>query len=1046
MWAYPNSGTFTGLRSAGLLALLLIFFQVSGQSWSREQFTSESGLLQNRVHGMEMDPWGGLLIGTEGGLVRFDGEHFRQIGIPAPEGMRPARVLEIVAVPDGAFVIRDAGSRQYLFKDNVLTPITSDAPARKPLSRFSGEGVSADLVIRSMDPDSLLAGKSDWAYSVRFIPLGGDRWCLRSDHEMLVYSDSVLVDRFPVPSGRWSHLVRFGKWPFVLDSVGRGYRVEVDRRRTVPVTMLGFPSPEMKQGQLMWRMFWSGIGNKVGLVAGDSLYDVTASAKGDTLFARRLEIELPKDCKTGGVTWLEDGNVLAVGTDTKGLFIYRRNTMRTLLCEVTLDGVNNAYTAQAPYGSNGVLTSTRGSARVFTAAGCDPVPPPMRGFDEVAIALDPEQRYWYGRDDSLFMFDRVTGEEHLVRAGFRPLCFMEENGAMWVGSAKGIHRVHGDSVVLQLPLNEHDLSFRPTAICRAPNGEFWMATCSGVYRSSAQGGWEAVPGLAGVCARALAVVERNVYVGTYGSGAYLYKEGKVLHLPEDHQGFMSHVHAFMPDQEGFMWLSTNQGLFRMRLSDIEAWSNDTTQRIYQAYYGKRSGILNPEFNGGCDPAFVRTADGWASFPTMDGLVWFRPEAIPDAYPMNEVLVEHVEVDGVSRSLTGPTDIPWDHHEVVVRFSLAYWGDQENARLEYRLEGANGGQWIPLRTGQRELRFSTLPSGTPELRIRKVGSDARGEPDALTYRFVVPAPYYRTFWFIALCAIGGVLVFWSALRFNAARLRRKNLQLEKKVRERTGELLEANAVLRRSLEMKEMLVSIISHDIVTPLRFIARVANGVARNTDDRTRMQETLRDLARSSDKLHANAQDLLHWIKRQDGRIDLRPRNVAVNPMVDEVLDMERERAMEKGVLLVNEVGVDDVVRTDRNVLSIVLHNLVANAVTHTDTGTVTLTGRGGRKEYVIMVKDSGPGMPEAAWRHAKRVQHKGALGAMNEEGERDVQGLGLLIVADLLQLLGGRFEVVEHSGIGTEIQVTIPQDVLHEKSPSTGNGTPPIERPRVV
>jgi len=64
--------------------------------WSQQQFMSENGLLQNRVHAMVRDRWGALVIGTEGGLVRFDGDHFKRIGISAVDGIRPSRVLDIL--------------------------------------------------------------------------------------------------------------------------------------------------------------------------------------------------------------------------------------------------------------------------------------------------------------------------------------------------------------------------------------------------------------------------------------------------------------------------------------------------------------------------------------------------------------------------------------------------------------------------------------------------------------------------------------------------------------------------------------------------------------------------------------------------------------------------------------------------------------------------------------------------------------------------------------------------------------------------------------
>jgi signal transduction histidine kinase len=735
-------------------------------------------------------------------------------------------------------------------------------------------------------------------------------------------------------------------------------------------------------------------------------------------------VDLPTECRIGSLAWLRNGEVLAIGTDTKGLFLYRRNAMRSLQCEIGSEGTNNVYFAQAPYGNDGVIASTRGIPRIFTAAGCEDVRPPIRGFDESAILLDHDQRYWYGREDSLFIFDLANSEERLVQTGLRPLCFLEHAGTVVIGTGKGIYTYADGKLTLTNPLNERDLAFRPTALCYTPGGKLWVATCSGVYQAVPNGGWEPVAGLEGICARALSVVDGGIFIGTYGSGAFLSKNGRLWHLPMDNEGFLSHVHAFLADSMGFLWMSTNQGLFRVKRTDLDQWTRDTTQSIYVAYYGKRSGIRNSEFNGGCSPAFTRTNNGWASFPTMDGLVWFKPEEIPDAFPKEPILLETLTEDGKPLERAAEIVLPWDHHEVALSFSLAYWGARENVKLEYSLDGGHAGKWMPMLPGQRELHLSTLPSGKTTLRIRKMGSAFREAGVPIELHFIVPVPFYRSSWFIIACILAGALILAAILRLNAARLRRRNLHLEKMVRARTSELMNSNAELRHSLEMKEMLVSIISHDIVTPLRFIARVSNGAANGlqTQDPKRLGDTLQDIARSSDKLHANAQGLLQWIKRQDGRIDLRIRNVAAHALVEEVLAMEQERAQEKGIGLLNEVPMDDVIRTDRNVLTIILHNLVANAVTHTTSGHVQVTGSLQGASYRITVADTGSGMPEAALRHALRVQGRGALGAMNEEGERDVQGLGLLIIADLLQLLGGSFSVHSEKNRGTTIDVTLP------------------------
>lgn len=993
------------------------------ETWSSEQFMSENGLLQNRVHDMVKDRWGALLIGTEGGLVRFDGHHFKQIGIPAQEGIKPSRVLEIVPTLEGAYVVRDAGCRQYLYANDGFSSLTGDAPARQYTSRFTGSMGGVALTVKAMDPDSTVGAKQMWPSVVRAVPLPNAHWCLRNANELLVYKDSVLARTIPLPQGRSTHLFGIDDRAFLFDKTGAVYGLDPTTWKIVPMAMEGFPAPDVKNGQLTWRLFWNSQDRTSCFITGDALYVMALDPVHDKLVASRVDIRLPQGAKVGAIVWLEGRDVLALGTDNKGLFIYRKQPMRSLLCEGLSEGVNNSYNAQAPFGQSAVITSTRGGARLFDRSGCSTQQPPIPRFNDGAIHLDSDGRYWYGRGDTLLQYDLVTETEQVVRAGLRPMCFFEEGDVLWVGAGSGVYRMEQGTLALAYPLTEDDLAFRPNDLCRTPDGEFWMATCSGVYRVGPRGGWEAVAELSKVCARTLEVVQGAVLIGTYGSGAFVRTDGRVLQLRKDERGFLSHVHAFMDDGLGFIWMSTNQGLFRMKLSDLTAWTADTTLHTYYAYYGKKAGLSNAEFNGGCSPSYVRTRDGWASFPTMDGLAWFNPEAIPDAYPAQAIRVEGVSVGGVPEQ--GPIALDWDHKDLRLALSLTYWGDPENALIEYTLSDDEAA-WTIVPPGQRELHFTSIPAGEHVLRIRKLGAPLRGDAAEVSLSISVQVPLYKKPWFILACVAGTVLLFFGAIQLNASRLRRRNAQLERKVTDRTRELVEANADLRRSLEMKEMLVSIISHDIVTPLRFIARVATGASRRVPDDPdqRLASTLVDLANSSEKLHSNAQGLLQWIKRQDGRIELRPRNIVVHLLVEEVLEREQERAAENGVVLRNAVPMDDIIRSDRNVLSIILHNAVANAVSHSGGARVTVSGALVGDRYRFTIEDTGGGMPEAVLRHAKRVQAQGALGAMGQEGEREVQGLGLLIIADLTQLMGGEFTVDSVLGQGTTVRITLPAD----------------------
>jgi signal transduction histidine kinase len=511
-------------------------------------------------------------------------------------------------------------------------------------------------------------------------------------------------------------------------------------------------------------------------------------------------------------------------------------------------------------------------------------------------------------------------------------------------------------------------------------------------------------------------VDGLVLVGTYGSGAFVVVDGRPMRLPMDRQGFLTHVHAFARDGKGMLWMSTNRGLFRLAMADLHAWLRDPSHHVYYAYYGVDDGIRNAELNGGCDPSFLELGNGQLAFPSLEGVVVFDPAGLPDPVPSGQVRITDLYLDGSPMTVGGELVLPSGHGELRMKLSLPYWGSPENAHLQYRIKGMQT-EWSTLGIKERELRFARFQPGDYELQVRVLGSEVEREPTLL--RFRVEAPLHRRWWFLALAGVGSGLLLLTLLRLNERRLRRLNEELEQAVRARTHELQEANEQLHRSVELKERLVSIISHDIVTPLRFIARVARSMRGRASV---IDEDLRDIAASSDKLHANARNILNWIKHQGGHIELRPRHVAMNPLVEDVLDTMREPATGQGVSLHNEVPMDDVLRTDSDVLHIILQNIVANAVNYAPEGSVTVQGTHEGAVYVLSVVDTGRGISPKALVHVRDIlQGKHGRRGM-DHGDPEMQGLGYVIIGELTGLLGGSVEVAPRESGGTQVTLRLP------------------------
>jgi signal transduction histidine kinase len=330
-----------------------------------------------------------------------------------------------------------------------------------------------------------------------------------------------------------------------------------------------------------------------------------------------------------------------------------------------------------------------------------------------------------------------------------------------------------------------------------------------------------------------------------------------------------------------------------------------------------------------------------------------------------------------------------------------------------LPGAQG----PIAADGR-LVLDRLPTGEFDLEVEVAGS--RGPRIARLLHIEVLPPLYARWWAVLTIALVLTMVVVLLVRLRIRQLERNRRLLEAIVDERTDDLRRTNEALQREVQVKDRLVGILSHDIVSPLRFIAQVAGRSTRGPlgHDTEELRGVLHDIHSSSDKLYVNARNILSWIKHQDGRIAVVREEVDLHELVGAVLG-QFQRA--DGVRITNAVEPGTLVRTDPRLLSIILQNLVANAVVHAG-GEVHVGFRGLADAWTITVADNGPGMSAKA----RAMFEERLQGKAKRHGERtttDRPGLGHVIVADLLRLLEGSIRLGTPPGGGTEVEVRLPR-----------------------
>lgn len=219
--------------------------------------------------------------------------------------------------------------------------------------------------------------------------------------------------------------------------------------------------------------------------------------------------------------------------------------------------------------------------------------------------------------------------------------------------------------------------------------------------------------------------------------------------------------------------------------------------------------------------------------------------------------------------------------------------------------------------------------------------------------------------------------------------------------------------------KSRLLATVSHEIRTPLSGILGM-NHLLAQTPLTLEQANYLTGIRQSGHALVQLVEDLLDFSTIEVGRFQLHPRQEALRPLLEGVIEMLAHRAHEKGIEIAASVAADvpESMEFDPARLRQILFNVIGNAVKFTQTGGVLVRVDLHERDLTISVRDSGPGMTEE--------EQARVFGEFEQAGsvvERSAgTGLGLAISARILREFGGRLSVASERGEGSEFVISFP------------------------
>jgi PAS domain S-box-containing protein len=255
------------------------------------------------------------------------------------------------------------------------------------------------------------------------------------------------------------------------------------------------------------------------------------------------------------------------------------------------------------------------------------------------------------------------------------------------------------------------------------------------------------------------------------------------------------------------------------------------------------------------------------------------------------------------------------------------------------------------------------------------------------------------------------------------LDRYSRDLERMVRARTDQLMQANEALQRATETRIRFLSSMSHELRVPLNSVIGFAGILLQGlsgplTDDQRKQIEMIYASGR---RLIGTIDDVLDIARIEAGTEEIQWEQFELDTVLAGLAESVREAADSRDNAIISAITAAPVVIvSDRRKVTQIVANLLENAVKFTDAGRIDLVlERPAAGEVVVRVRDTGIGITPEELEGVFEEFHQGRL----PDGRRpEGSGLGLAICHKLATVLGGSLTAKGEPGKGCEFALTLP------------------------
>jgi ligand-binding sensor domain-containing protein/signal transduction histidine kinase len=960
----------------------------------RDFWNMENGFPGGQVNSIAQTADGYLWIGTDKGLVRFDGLNFLTIQQPGPAMLPITHVIGLQADREGGLWVRMQGPNVLRYHDGRFQNLLAGLGASEAVVTAMAAGNDGSVLLSTLIHGILryqegkletLAAKKDLPESlvISIAETSDGRVWMGTRDNGLFYVEHGRVASIEegLPDSKINSLLPTkdgGLWIGTDNGAAMwtGTRISTN---DIPSSLHHVQVLTMTKDRdaNIW------IGTSRGLLR-LSAKGVSSLRKPDRL----SNIEVP-------VVFEDREANLWIG-NAQGIERFRDSPFVTYSMAEGLPSDSNGPIYIDREDRTWVAPSS-GGLYWMKDGKVERVPQFGRDGDVIYSMAGKDDEMWIGRQRGGLTRLRLLGTQASLKTYAKSdglaqnsVYTVHENpdGAVWAGTLSGGVSKLKDGVLTTYTIADGLASNTVTSIEDGPDGKMWFATSAGLNELW-NGHWRTYSLRDGLPSQEVISTLRDsrsiLWIGTAEGLAFL-DSNRVQTNPDWPGPLHESILGLAEDKNGSLWIATSNHVLRVTLNGLlHGPLSDGDIREYGFADGlhRKEGVRR-------DRSVIRDRYGRIWFSMSRDLSVVDPNQDAKDAPPAIAHVDGVSADGTPIDLRGPIHIPASHQRILFNYAGLSLAVPEHVQFRYKLDGFDHGWSEPVST--RQAIYTNLGPGPYRFHLIASNSNRQWNGSETTLTFRIEPAYWQSWWFRFCCLLAVAIAGWLLYRL---RMRQMAKELSVRFEERLGERMRIAQELHDTLLQGFLSASMQLHiaaDYV-PTDSPAKPLLGRVLQL-----MGQVIQEGRNALQGLRSAGGDF-HNLEQALSRV---PQELAIQqPIAYRVIVDGPSRPL-------HPIIRDEVYRIGREA--------IVNAYRHARASSIEVEVEYTASCLQVAVRDNGCGIDPQVLRSG-RVGHWGLPG-MRERAEG----------------IGAKLRVLSRTAAGTEVELTVPNNIAYQNESGSG------------